>query len=96
MTANYTDTGIDAEIHDTATLASLIWLRERVQSHIDALTPTLPETQQTGPVQVVESESEAWSKDYVAKDGDGPFIPDGYSLMHGMLVEDLPKETTND
>ena len=55
MTANYTDTGIDAEIDDTATLTSLIWLRERVQSHIDALTPTLEvpvaETQQTGPVQ---------------------------------------------
>ena len=58
MTANYTDTGIDLEIHDTATLTSLIWLRERVQSHIDAMTPTLAETIQAGPVQVVEPKSD--------------------------------------
>ena len=75
MTANYTDTGIDLEIHDTATRTSLIWLRERVQSHIDAMPPTLEEpeavTIQSGPVQVVESEPE-WSKWYDWSGGENP------------------------
>ena len=158
MTANYTDTGIDAEIHDTATLTSLIWLRERLQSHIDALTPTLAETQQTGPVQVVDSDSPMshkphcdsdsdesepqiapeWSEWFDWSGGENPVpgckvntihvstvedvdwancswwdhkpledafskgnitryrvllssIPDGYSLMHGQLVADMPE-----
>ena len=128
MTANYTDTGIDLEIHETATLDSLFWLRERVQSHIDALT------QQTSPVQVVENEPE-WSEWFNWSGGENPVrgckvktshisgvvdedwanaswwdhkpksdpfsmgnitsyrvllssIPDGYSLMYGILVED--------
>ena len=71
MTANYTDKGIDLEIHDTATLTSLIWLRERVQSHIDAMTPTLAETIQAGPLQVVESEPE-WSEWYDWSGGANP------------------------
>ena len=65
MTANYTDTGIDLEIHETATLDSLFWLRERVQSHIDALT------QQTSPVQVVENEPE-WSEWFNWSGGENP------------------------
>ena len=80
MTANYTDTGIDLEIHDTATLTSLIWLRERVQSHIDSMTPMLATTQQSGPVQVVEDEHphddllreiEEDGREYAAQQGRG-------------------------
>ena len=71
MTANYTDTGIDLEIHETATRTSLIWLRERVQSHIDAMTTTLAETIQAGPVQVVESEHR-WSPWFDWSGGENP------------------------
>jgi len=84
MTANYTDTGIDAEIHDTATLTSL---QERVQSHIDAMTPTLAETIQAGPVQVVESEPE-WSEWFDWSGGANPMGRCRVKTVHASGVED--------
>ncbi len=47
---------IEVNLTNLATLQELIDARQFIQCEIDSRTPTLAETQQTGPVQVVESE----------------------------------------
>ena len=120
MTSNYTDTGIDLEIHDTATIAGLLWLRERVQSHIDASSepewskwftwnggenPVMGCKVKTFHISGVVYEDWANANWWDHKPKSDPWrpanitcyrvllssIPDGYSLKHGRLVEDLPK-----